>query len=307
MTALMANVAERQALELACGVVSLDFLNDPKDRRLFTSVDARTTPLSEAGDDYPVTIGNYGSSQDYDLQAAVSSGTKTLSIRFNNDGYNEATGQDRNLYIDSIQILRDGNVLQTIQAESFESAPGFAQTTYADGNVMGGVHFDEVDGQWQEVGWNLWSVGFVAVNVDLPQDGDYTFRVRAWGSESGDGVRPDMTVMVNGLSAGDSTRGALSIKAQIRSLYKTMLGDDLPDNDPEIQAVYDLLVETWEDRRAQDDNTRTWRWPDEECVFQRQIVDEDWAAGLRHDPQQMLYSWTSVLHYFLTHFDYLHE
>ena len=270
MTALMANVAERQALELACGVVSLDFINsNPEDRRLFTRVDAITTPLSEAGEGYTVSIGDYGSRQIYDLPAAVSGGTKTLNISFTNDGYNETTGQDRNLYVDSIQVLRDGNVLQTLQAESFPSAPGFAQTTYDDGNVMGGVHSDEVDGQWQEVGWILWSVGFVAVNVDLPQDGDYTFRVRAWGSESGDGVEPNMTVTVSGGSTSGATRGASSIKAQ-------------------------------------SNNSRAWSWPEEECLFQRELSDEEWQV-VGSDPQQMLYSWTSVLHYFLTHFDYLHE
>ena len=62
---------------------------------------------------------------------------------------------------------------------------------------MGGVYSDDVDGQWQDVGWILWSNGFVAFEVDLPENGVYTFRVRAWGSESGDGVEPSMTVSID--------------------------------------------------------------------------------------------------------------
>jgi hypothetical protein len=307
MTALMANVAERQAAELACGAVSLEFLEAPQDRRLFTEVDANTTPLSEGSTTLDVAIRSYAQRRNYDLQASLNAGTRQLRISFNNDGYNNVTGQDRNLYIDSVQIWRNGQRLQTIQAETFRDQEGFAQTTYSDGGFNGDVHGEEVDGRWQEVGWIIWSQGFVGVNVNLPEDGDYTIRVSAWGTESGDGIEPQMTILLSGLDTQTDTRGAAAIKSQIRSLYKIMLGDDLPETDPEIEAVYALLLEAWEDRRSQENNSSAWHWPVEDCFFQRDILEEDWQAGLGNDPQQMLFSWTSVMHYLLTHFDYLHE
>ena len=85
-----------------------------------------------------------------------------------------------------------------------------------------------------------------------------------------------------------------------------MLGDELPSDDPEIQAVYDLLVETWMDRRQQPDNQWAWNWPQTNCWIPRELSPEEWDAATR-DPAQMLYSWTSVMHYLMTHFDYLHE
>jgi hypothetical protein len=85
-----------------------------------------------------------------------------------------------------------------------------------------------------------------------------------------------------------------------------MLGDDLLIDDPEINAVYDLLVETWEERKTHENNASAWHWENEDCLFPREIEDEEWNS-LGQDPQQMMYSWASVIYYFMTHFDYLHE
>jgi hypothetical protein len=116
-----------------------------------------------------------------------------------------------------------------------------------------------------------------------------------------------MTVALSGLSTSIETRGSSAIKTQIRSLYKAMLGDDLSEDDPEILAVYDLLLETWEERRSQDDNERAWRGgADEECLFPRSLLSGE-RSELRKDPQQMVFSWSAVMHYLMTHFDYVHE
>jgi hypothetical protein len=115
-----------------------------------------------------------------------------------------------------------------------------------------------------------------------------------------------MSFTVSNADAGAASRGAQLITAQIRSLYKAMLGDDLPADHPEIVAIYDLLTEAWEDRRTQPNNASAWSWPEEECLFPRELSDEEWQR-VGADPQQMLYSWISVMHYLLTHFDYLHE
>ena len=241
MTALMANVAERNALHLACGVTTLDFFENtkPEDRRLF-DISASTTPLTEVTRSVAVDIGTLGTATSYDVATTLSAGTKELLINFTNDAYDEDTGADRNLYIDSVEIYQGDTLIDTIEAEDFPETQGFSQTTYSDGNVMGGIHWDNVNGNWQPAAWTLWSIGFVGIQVDLPTDGYYRFRVRAWGSDVGDGVASDMTVTVAGTSIDEPTRGAQAIKQQIKSLHHKLLGDDLSIDDPEIEAVYEL-------------------------------------------------------------------
>ncbi len=306
MTALMANVAERQALELACGVTTLDFFDNPRaeDRRLFRQVSASTTPLSEITADVSVPISDYAQRRGFDVATPLNAGRRRLTVHFNNDA--GSSTEDRNLYIDAIEVYRDDTLIARVEGETFLETPGFSRTTYSNGEGMGGVVWGEVNGSWQPIGWNLWSNGFASVPFDLPADDDYRFRVIAWGSGF-EGGGPQATFSVEATQPGETTRGSAAIKAQIRSLYKRLLGDDLLVDDPEIEAVYALLEQTWVDRRGQEHNTWAWYGEEEECFFPREIREEDWVAGIGSDPSQMLYSWASVIYYFLTHFDYLHE
>lgn len=309
ITALMANVAERQALQLACGVTTLDFFENGKveDRRLFNAVSYKTTPLTELSSDNDVAIGSYQDATTYEVSLDLDAGTRAMSIQFTNDAYDNETGADRNLYVDKLEIFLNDQLIETIEGENFESSPGFSQTTYPQGDTMGGVHGEDIEGSWQSVGWILWGNGFVSVHTDLPDAGNYRFRVTAWGSDYGDGVAPAMTLEIAGIDTSDDTRGSRAIRSQIKSLYKKMLGDDLLVDDPEIDAVYELLIETWEDRKTHEQNHWAWDWQYEECLFPREIQQEEWDSELGSDPKQMIYTWSSVVYYFLTHFDYLHE
>ena len=118
MTALMANVAERNALHLACGVTTLDFFENtkPEDRRLF-DISASTTPLTEVTRSVAVDIGTLGTATSYDVATTLSAGTKELLINFTNDAYDEDTGADRNLYIDAVEIYQGDTLIDTIEAE----------------------------------------------------------------------------------------------------------------------------------------------------------------------------------------------
>lgn len=309
LTSLMANVAERQALELACGVTVLDFHDNPNvsDRRLFSVVDSTTTPRTEKTLSFDVTTGFYDDRGVHDINVVLSAGIREVTITFNNDAYNESTGDDRNLYIDAVEIYRDDQLINVIEGENFESTDGFSQTTDSNGNVMGGVEYVDVDGTWTPAAWNMWSVGFVAFHVDIETEGSYRFRVIAWGSDYGDGVAANMTTTVGAVDSETDTAGSLALRAQIKQLHYLMLGETLTSSDPEIEAAYQLLVETWQDRSTHEDNDRAWSSPSEECMFPREITQEDWEAGLGSDPFQMIYAWSSVMHYYLTHFDYLHE
>ena len=309
LTSLMANVAERQALELACGVTVLDFHDNPNmsDRRLFSVVDATTTPRTEKTLSFDVPTGFYVDRGVHDVDVVLSAGLREVNITFNNDAYNESTGDDRNLYIDAVEIYRDDQLISVIEGENFESTDGFSQTTDSNGNVMGGVEHVDIDGTWTPAAWNMWSVGFVAFHVDIETEGTYRFRIIAWSSDYGDGVAANMTATVGAVDSETDTAGSRALRAQVQQLHYLMLGETLTSSDPEIEAAYQLLVETWQDRNTHEDNDRAWSSPSEECMFPREITQEDWAAGLGSDPFQMIYAWSSVMHYYLTHFDYLHE
>jgi len=309
LTSLMTNVVERQALELACGVTVLDFHDNPNvsDRRLFSVVDSTTTPRTEKTLSFDVPTGFYVDRGVHDVDVVLSTGIREVTITFNNDAYNQSTGDDRNLYIDTVEIYRDDQLISVIEGENFESTDGFSQTTDSNGNVMGGVEHVDIDGTWTPAAWNMWSVGFVAFHVDIETEGTYRFRIIAWGSDYGDGVAANMTATVGAVDSETDTAGSRALRAQVKQLHYLMLGETLTSSDPEIEAAYQLLVETWQDRNTHEDNDRAWSSPSEECMFPREITQEDWEAGLGSDPFQMIYAWSSVMHYYLTHFDYLHE
>lgn len=308
ITSLMANVAERQALTLACGVTTLDFHDNVQqsDRRLFPFVEPSTTPLSEKTLNVDVATGSYADRDAYDVDVTLTPGTKELSIRFNNDAYDESTGDDRNLYIDVVEIYQGDKLISVVEGEDFESAMGFSQTVYDDGTPMGAVEYSNVDGNWLPSAWNMWGEGYVAFHINIVEQGNYRFRIIAWGSDYRDGVPANMTATVGAIELSSDTAGARSLRTQVQYLHNLMLGEHLSSTDPEIEAVYQLLVETWQERKTHPDNTRAWSSPTEECLFPRQIGQDEWVT-LGVDPDQMIYAWTSVMHYYLTHFDYLHE
>lgn len=308
ITSLMANVAERQALTLACGVTTLDFHDNvqPSDRRLFPLVEPSTTPLSEKILNVDVATGSYADRGAYEIDVTLTPGTKELNIRFNNDAYDESTGDDRNLYIDAVEIYRNDELISVVEGEDFESAMGFSQTVYDDGNAMGAVEYSNVEGVWLPSAWNMWGEGYVAFRINITEEANYRFRIIAWGSDYRDGIAANMTATVGAIELSSDTAGARSLRSQIQHLHKLMLGENLSSTDPEIEAVYQLLVETWQERKTHTDNARAWTSPSEECLFPRQIDQDEWIT-LGADPEHMLYAWTSVMHYYLTHFDYLHE
>ena len=229
-----------------------------------------------------------------------------MNIRFNNDAYDESTGDDRNLYIDAVEIYRNDELISVVEGEDFESAMGFSQTVYDDGNAMGAVEYSNVEGVWLPSAWNMWGEGYVAFRINITGEANYRFRIIAWGSDYRDGIAANMTATVGAIELSSDTAGARSLRSQIQHLHKLMLGENLSSTDPEIEAVYQLLVETWQERKTHTDNVRAWTSPSEECLFPRQIDQDEWIT-LGADPEHMLYAWTSVMHYYLTHFDYLHE
>ena len=131
--------------------------------------------------------------------------------------------------------------------------------------------------------------------------------VTAWGTQAGDGVAPNLSVGVDALRATEVTRGGTAVRQQLVDLHALMLGQEYPLDHPEIDAAYALLIERWRERQAQGgNNNSSWDWENENCRVDAQLTDEQWQQ-VNADPNQMVNSWSSVLLYLMTHFDYLYE
>ena len=103
-------------------------------------------------------------------------------------------------------------------------------------------------------------------------------------------------------------RRSTAIKEKLAEIHDRFLGETVSEGGEELEASYLLLVETWLDRMEAEDNNRAWSYPNEDCHF---FLDEHWAeGGVAHsasDTNAMLYTWTTMLIYFMTDFYYLHE
>ena len=100
----------------------------------------------------------------------------------------------------------------------------------------------------------------MSFHIDPPAEAQYLFRVIAWGSDYRDGVAAkDGDSWSNELSP--DTAGARAITSQIQHLHKLMLGEDLASTDPEISAVYQLLVETWQSAKHTQTTDEAWSSP----------------------------------------------
>ncbi len=305
LTPVMTNVVARQSNEEACEAVVLDFLKPTAQRRLFKAVEKTTTPLLEARGEFRVAFGDYDSSRKYRLKSSLDTTGKRLKIDFTNDGANEQTGEDRNLYIESVEIRRGGKLVKAFEGKDFLALPGFDQTR-GDGWEVGGSWGSDTPQGFREVAWGIYGQGYAAFDFSVAEQGEYDLVVNAWGSSAGDGVLPQMAVSIESSDPFANSVGSQQVHRQIQELYALFLGTDLPIGHPELESAYRLLVERWQERLGQPDTELAWSWPDEDCLIGAELTDEQWTE-MTADPARMLSAWTSVLAYLLTHHDYMHE
>src|SRR5690606_36517634 len=77
--------------------------------------------------------------------------------------------------------------------------------------------------------------------------GTYTISARVAAQGAGDPVLAGMNVEADAAPA--NTRGALALKQKLVELHHVLLGQTLTVNSPELLASYDLLLQTWQERR----------------------------------------------------------
>ena len=111
--------------------------------------------------------------------------------------------------------------------------------------------------------------------------------------------------------SGGNSVGSRTIREKLVYLHEKMLGETLTTSDAEIEASYQLLVDSWQDRLnfIEERGDWAWAWPEENCQFylSEQWEAEDGIGNRGNDPTGMKNTWMSMLIYLMTDFSYLHE
>jgi hypothetical protein len=305
LTALMMNVAERQALELACGATLVDFNRAEGDKLLFPGIDRDTSPLTEVAATFTVSPTTAAASRSYRVSGALRRGSHRLHVELKNDYADPESEADGGLIITRISVLDDqGNVVKQVEAAELRAVPGFMETDI-DGWRPGSEYWNEVSGEYE--GWFFWTKGEVSIPIDVPGDDNYRIEVEAWQQAVGSDAAV-MRISVNGEKPRSNTAGEQAIRAALVVLHRRFHGDQLTADDAEITASYQLLVDTWEQRRRSSVD-QVVDWPRETCGFPHEqfIWLNSRGRDHSHDPARMIGSWASVLIYLMTDFHYLHE
>ena len=306
LTALMSNVAEKQALEMACPAVVLDFDKPYGKRKLFNGIDRNVTPTTEAGEIFTVKSKNFG--ENFTVEAAneknpeliyfdvdLLPGGKSIKVNFLNAWYDENVG-GRHLHIVSFSV-KDSKQ-NTILFFDRENVVDESET-FTCGRF----------GQSEREKFSLHcNDGYVSVPFRVETEGTYSVEIVVWGEQAGpDNVAMSATIEdVEYLERPSS--GEILLKQKLVELHQKFLGEQLDIDSDEINNSYQLLVETWQERETHEHNGYAWRWPDENCNFYSQSHWGDGSVSRRaNDDNQMLYTWTSILIYLMTDFYYLHE
>lgn len=138
--------------------------------------------------------------------------------------------------------------------------------------------------------------GSITIPFEVAEAGDYTFELIGAGEQYGDeAVRVELSIV-------DNASGEPALKRQIQDLHQKLLGETLTTDDPEVEATYALLLESYETRKERG-LSRVNQWPVESCP------NHQWR--LSHldgsDPTYMVGAWINVLTYLMTDFRFLHE
>jgi len=302
LTALMSNVAEKQALEMACPAVVLDFDKPDGERKLFNGIDRNTTPNSKAGEVYTIETKAFGESftveehgennpETFSYSGVLATGNNAVKVGFLNDWYDPNVG-DRNLHVVSISV-KDSKQRSILHFDRDHLVEG--SEVFSCGGFRQNLKLSCDD-------------GYILAPFQATEAGTYSVEVKVWGEQAGpDLIRMSSTVQnvsYRELASG----GEIVLKEKLVELHQKFLGEKLSINDDEITYSYSLLLESWEERKTHEHNGYAWRWPDENCNFYSQ---SHWGGGSvsrrANDDNQMLYTWTSILIYLMTDFYYLHE
>ena len=309
MTSVMAGIAQRHAAASSCPIVMRElYLLDEEDRRVLDGVDIAVTPSWEFGARFEIAAASRQERETVVATVEMTAGDATARLAF----VNNETGDepDRNLRLDRLDVRgADGSKVFSLELEEASAASG------CEWNRSQDDHFA------------FYCNGTVEVAVAIPEGGRYRFEVLAWGDQAGDEL-----ALLDVVVETDTVRsaGARAIMAKLADLYDRLLGVAVNSSSPDVQAAFDLFVETWnKGSSGYDGDFRSLRceYADDQYYFDgilddvwREEPDEngdplgwDWdrVRDLENetdmsDPYGVARSWVTVVAYLMTDYRYLH-
>ncbi len=313
MTAVMAGVAKRHAVEVSCPVVLRDFYLLPdQDRLLLGGIDQRVTPNWESSEVFGIAASAAADAETLSVVRSLSAGSKTLRLTFENDFYSDLEQADRNVRLDKV-VVRNVDDESVVTTYEFENHAG-------DGcGAAEGDHYF------------LWGGGSgcaLEVPLDIPTTDTHAIEVVAWADQAGDEL-PRLRVTLE--SDDGNSIGAGRIKAKLVELHRKLLGVEVGVESTDISKAYDLFVDVWNRQRQSESD---WFLSELECDWRhdqyflqgfvdgyrtrnrhdngwhydwnRELTDEFWEDKDLSDPSGVARTWTVVLMALLMDQRYLH-
>ena len=311
LTSVMAGVARSHAAESSCPIVLRDFyLLQDRDRWLFDGVGRSVYPTMEFGATREIGASSHTEAETLSVGGHLSEGPKTVTITFVNDFSDEETGDDRNVWLDRLDVFdKRGQVVDSQELEELES-----------------VKCSGAAGEY----YKLACSDTLKVPISIPADGEYDIGVLAWAEQAGDELaKIEMTLE----SDTRDSAGAKAIRNKLVELHEKLLGVDVDADSDDVEAAYQLFVEVWERKRRLEN---TYFFYPSECNFAsdhryldgilddavvERINDEgdlyrawDWervndfihGTTNPHDPNGVARTWVVVLAYLMMDYRYLY-
>ena len=232
ITSIMAGVAESHAAESSCPIVLRElFLLPDGERRLFAGIDKSVSPTLEFNNTYEVKADSQSEAETLSLGGQLTAGTKTVSVTFVNDYFDDDTREDRNVRLDRLDVRDEQG--QIVESHEFETLSG--------GDCGGPVddHF------------KLSCSETLDVSVSVPEDGRYEIEIVAWADQAGNELaKVEITVG----SDTEKSAGAEAIRNKLVALHEKLLGIQVDTRSADVETAYRLFIDVWE-RNRQLENT----------------------------------------------------
>ena len=311
-TAVMAGVAQRHAAAVSCPAVMKEFYLLPaEERRLLGGVNVWTTPVFEFRQVFEIEAASREEQETVKVDGELTAGDVTVTLAFINNEAGEDL-VDRNLRLDRLDVRdANGELVATRELEEVAGATG------CEWNAPWGDHFA------------FYCNGALDVAVEIPADGRYGFEVVAWADQN-----PNELAKLE-VSVGTDTErsaGSRAIRAKLAELHEKLLGVEVDVSSADVQAAYDLFIDSWDRGRDSDrgGDFRSLRcdYGEDQHYFDG-IADDIWREELdengnplgwdwermgdflqretdMEDHHHVARTWVVVLAYLMTDYRYLH-
>ena len=314
ITPLMSNVSSAHALESSCPIVLGDFIRTDAERLLFGGLSPWMTPLTQAAMTQSMSASTGASDfKPSTLTVALQPGANKVVLSVLNDACDYATSAttcraSKNLLVSTVAIRAPNGATTTL---------GGSSGTYGACAAPAGSNLTLYSSCTVEYPFNADSAGTYTITANLAATQSTT-----------DPVLAGINVEANVAAATATTPGASALKSKLVELHGKLLGQTVTATSPEVLASYDLLVQTWQGRKAGNavpsllQGTYSCDWSTDLGFISTLPYPGSpfgtngryntgavttWLAPQAQDPLYMKQSWATVMTYLLTHYDYLHN